>query len=169
MDENQCLFCKISKGEIPSQKVYEDDSTFAFLDINPRNPGHTLVIPKKHVETILDADDATLSAVIRTVRKIAVAAKNAAKADGVSIVQSNGRAAGQVVAHMHFHVIPRFNAEGPPSLEGILQIKKFDEQSMNKLAESIKSNISSSSPEQHESEAPAEEGEEKKDEISFDF
>ena len=121
-----CIFCKIANGEIPANKVYEDAATVAFLDISPRNPGHTIVIPKKHYGSILDVPESELASVMSTVKKAVIATKNATNSEGTNIVQNNGRAAGQVVAHIHFHVIPRFMSEGPPSLEGILQVKRFD-------------------------------------------
>lgn len=102
------IFAKILRGELPAQKVYEDDDTFAFMDIMPRGPGHCLVIPKAPARNILDADPKSLSAVIRTAQKIAKASKQAFAADGVTIQQFNEHAGGQVVFHLHVHVIPRF-------------------------------------------------------------
>jgi histidine triad (HIT) family protein len=95
------------KGEIPSKKVYEDDNTFAFLDINPANPGHTLVIPKKHSDSIFEVDEEDLQNAIVTVKKIAVMIKDTLNVEGVNIIQNNGKLAGQIVSHTHFHVIPR--------------------------------------------------------------
>ncbi len=103
-----CLFCKIAKGEIPAKKVYEDSDVVAFLDINPANPGHTLVVPKKHSETLLDTDDAVLEKAIIVVRKIAQKMKDEMNTAGLNIVQNNGKMAGQLVGHIHFHVIPRY-------------------------------------------------------------
>jgi histidine triad (HIT) family protein len=176
VDESQCLFCKIRKGEIPSKKVYEDSNAFAILDINPRNPGHALVIPKKHVVTVMEASEEDVSNLMKSVRKVAIAAQKTTNSDGVSILQSNGIAAGQVVAHLHFHVIPRFNNEGPVSLEGMLQVKKFDEESMNKIVDGIKKNLSSPSaqPAPAKKEVKKETNEESKKEairedIDFEF
>ncbi len=134
----ECVFCSIVAGKIPSKRVYEDESTLAFLDINPRNPGHTLVIPKKHYEAVWDMPDSELGKLFQTIKKIAISSKKTTNADGVSIAQSNGRAAGQLVPHVHFHVIPRFSNEGPVGLEGILPAKKFDDGTMDKIAEAIK-------------------------------
>ncbi|MDX3929665.1 MAG: HIT family protein [Shinella sp.] len=106
------IFAKILRGEIPSQKVYEDEHTLAFMDVMPQANGHTLVVPKAPSRNILDADPQTLSRLIPVVQKIAVAAKGAFEADGVTIIQFNEPAAGQTVYHLHFHVIPR--AEGVP-------------------------------------------------------
>ncbi len=103
-----CLFCKIVKGEMPAKKVYEDDSVIAFLDINPANPGHTLVVPKKHTETIADIEDSDLEKVIVVVKNIAKKLKDELDTAGLNIVQNNGKLAGQLVSHIHFHVIPRF-------------------------------------------------------------
>lgn len=139
----ECLFCKIVKGEIPCQKVYEDGDFFAFLDINPRNPGHTLVIPKNHYETIFDMPDNEIDGYLHAVKKVASAVKSGMRADGISIAQSNGRAAGQVVAHAHFHVIPRFLSEGPPGLESMLSAKKLTEEMLKKTSEAIKSKMGS--------------------------
>lgn len=109
---NDCLFCKIIKGEIPSNKIYENDKVLAFLDIGPVNKGHALVIPKKHAVNIFDIEENDLNAVSEVVRKIAPAIKQAVNADGLTITSSNGQAAGQVVMHSHIHIIPRFKDDG---------------------------------------------------------
>lgn len=110
-DENN-IFAKILRGELPAHKVYEDDDTFAFMDIMPRGDGHCLAIPKKPSRNILDVDDASLAAVMRTVRKLSRAVMEAFDAPGVTVQQFNEQAGGQVVFHLHVHVIPRF--EGVP-------------------------------------------------------
>lgn len=102
------VFAKILRGELPSHKLYEDEDTFALMDIMPRGDGHCLVIPKKASRNILDVDAASLSAVMATVQKLARATKAAFEADGVTVQQFNEAAGGQVVFHLHFHVIPRF-------------------------------------------------------------
>ncbi len=102
------IFAKILRGELPSQKVYEDADTFAFMDIMPRSTGHALVIPKTPARTIVDATPAQLSACLATVQKIAAAQMKAFGADGITLQQFNEPAGGQVVFHLHFHVIPRF-------------------------------------------------------------
>ncbi|MBL7160232.1 MAG: HIT family protein [Candidatus Aenigmarchaeota archaeon] len=138
VDQKQCLFCRIIAGEIPAKKVYEDQVSLAFLDINPRNPGHTLLIPKKHAETIFDLPDAEGSKLFASLKKIAVKVKNGTKAHGLSICQNNGSAAGQVVGHVHFHLIPRFLNEGPAALEAMLPVRKMDEKSLDKVVAVIK-------------------------------
>ncbi|ANK72272.1 HIT family protein [Ensifer adhaerens] len=105
-DDNN-IFAKILRGEIPSHRVYEDDATIAFMDVMPQAEGHLLVVPKSPSRNLLDADAATLPALIATVQKLAVAAKEAFDADGVTIMQFNEAPAGQSVFHLHFHVIPR--------------------------------------------------------------
>lgn len=110
--ENDNIFAKILRGEIPSHRLYEDADTFAFMDIMPRGDGHCLVIPKKPSRNILDVEEDSLAAVARTTQKLARAVLSAFSADGVTVQQFNEPAGGQVVFHLHFHVIPRF--EGVP-------------------------------------------------------
>ncbi len=107
-DENN-IFAKILRGEMPCHKVYEDDHTFVFMDIMPRGDGHCLVIPKKPARNILDVDDEMLAKTYATVRKISKAAIKAFGADGLTIQQFNEQAGGQIVYHLHVHVIPRFD------------------------------------------------------------
>ncbi|MCB1450034.1 MAG: HIT family protein [Nitratireductor sp.] len=103
------IFAKILRGEIPCHKIHEDEHNFAFMDIMPRGDGHCLVIPKAPVRNILDADDAVLSALYPAIARVSRAAKAAFNADGLTIQQFNETAGGQVVFHMHVHVIPRFD------------------------------------------------------------
>lgn len=103
------VFAKILRGELPSHKLYEDEETFAFMDIMPRGVGHCLVIPKRPSRNILDVEPDSLSAVMRTVQKLARAVKKAFDADGVTVQQFNEQAGGQIVFHLHVHVIPRFD------------------------------------------------------------
>ena len=105
------IFMKIIRREVPADIVYEDDDTLAFLDVKPAVPGHTLVIPKKPIRNIFDADDATLAAVMSTVRKIAPAVRDAVGAHGVHINSNHEAAAGQIVFHLHFHIIPRHSRD----------------------------------------------------------
>ncbi|MEQ1944302.1 HIT family protein [Mesorhizobium sp. VNQ89] len=105
-DDNN-IFAKILRGEIPSHRVYEDADVVAFMDVMPQANGHTLVVPKAASRNILDADPAVLSKAIGVVQKVALATKKAFAADGVTIMQFNEAPAGQSVFHLHFHVIPR--------------------------------------------------------------
>jgi histidine triad (HIT) family protein len=113
------IFAKILRGELPCYKVYEDDKVFAFLDIMPRAPGHTLVLPKAPSRNLLDVNPDDLAAVSRAAQKIAKAAMTAFSADGITIQQFNEGAGGQVVFHLHMHVIPRKTgiAMKPPASE----------------------------------------------------
>ncbi|HET6378277.1 MAG TPA: HIT family protein [Methylocella sp.] len=106
-DENN-IFAKILRGEMPCHKVYEDDVAFAMMDIMPRADGHVLVLPKSPARNLLDVDPGVLGKLIIRVQKIARAVKAALNADGVMIVQYNERPAGQVIFHLHFHVLPRW-------------------------------------------------------------
>ncbi len=100
-----CIFCKIAKGEIPAEKVYEDEETIAFLDIEPVAKGHTLVIPKKHFETMDEMDEETMLTTQKTVQKIAKALLKFNQ--GYNVNQNNKPEAGQIVPHVHYHIIPR--------------------------------------------------------------
>jgi histidine triad (HIT) family protein len=115
-DQNT-VFAKILRGELPAYKVYEDDKALAFLDIMPRAPGHTLVIPKAPARNLLDIAPDDLAGLIKTVQLIAQAAVKAFAADGLTLQQFNEPAGGQVVFHLHFHVVPRQNgvALKPPA------------------------------------------------------
>ncbi len=107
MAGHDCIFCKIASGKIPSAKIYEDENVFAFLDIGPISDGHTLVMPKQHFEKVHSCPPELLGQVWSRIGKIAEAVVSALDADGYNVLCNNGRAAGQVVDHLHFHVIPR--------------------------------------------------------------
>ena len=111
------VFAKILRGELPAQKVYEDAETLAFMDIMPRCEGHMLVIPKTPARNILDANPAQLAACIKTVQRVSAAAMKAFGAGGITLQQFNEPAGGQVVFHLHFHVLPRSEGVtlGPPA------------------------------------------------------
>jgi len=102
-----CVFCKMVAGEIPVAKVYEDDAVFAFLDIGPISDGHTLVIPKQHCTRIHECEPDALADVASRLGRIAEAVMTAVDADGYNVLSNNGSVAGQVVDHLHFHIIPR--------------------------------------------------------------
>jgi histidine triad (HIT) family protein len=107
--DDQNIFAKILRGEIPSQRVYEDDAVVAFMDVMPQGTGHTLVVPKAPSRNLLDADAATLGPLMAAVQKVAQAAVKAFAADGVTVIQFTEAPAGQSVFHLHVHVIPRFD------------------------------------------------------------
>jgi histidine triad (HIT) family protein len=101
-----CTFCKIVRKEAPASSVYEDDKVIAFLSIQPINIGHTLVVTKKHYENIYEIPEEEVAHLYKIVKKVAYAVKNAVPAEGIRIVQNNGEAAGQVIFHLHVHIIP---------------------------------------------------------------
>ena len=107
-----CVFCKIRDGKLPSMKLYEDERTLAFMDINPLNAGHCLIITRTHAPTIWESDATDLSAAIVSAKKVALALREAVKPDGLNMLQANGAAAFQSVAHFHLHLIPRWNNDG---------------------------------------------------------
>ncbi|MBI4812011.1 HIT family protein [Candidatus Falkowbacteria bacterium] len=107
-----CIFCKIVKGELPSYKVYEDRHTLAFLDISPVNYGHTLVIPKKHYVNMEEIPEKELCEVIKTVKKIGKAVKEGLGAKGYNIGVNNDPVAGQIIPHLHFHIMSRAEGDG---------------------------------------------------------
>lgn len=107
-----CIFCKIIKGDLPSTRVYEDDAVLAIMDIGPVVKGHTLVFPKEHCDPLTAVPPPLLHHVIDVVQRIVAAQIKGLKADGVNVGQANGAAAGQIVPHLHFHVIPRFLSDG---------------------------------------------------------
>jgi histidine triad (HIT) family protein len=112
MSENDCVFCKIAAGAIPSTKIYEDHLVLAFLDIGPISDGHTLVIPKQHFERLHSCPSEILNHAGSQIAKIAKAVIAAVNCDGYNLLCNNGRAAGQLVDHMHFHIIPRNTNDG---------------------------------------------------------
>lgn len=107
-----CVFCRIVSGEAPARTIYEDDDTLAFMDINPATDGHSLVIPKRHEADVWTLPEEDGVAVWRTVRRLAGAVRDGMRADGLNILQSNGRAALQTVFHYHVHLIPRYRGDG---------------------------------------------------------
>ncbi|MFH0908755.1 MAG: HIT family protein [bacterium] len=139
MSDN-CVFCKIVRGELPSTKLYEDDQVLAFMDIGPIVKGHVLVIPKQHVDPLTATPPDLLAKVMTVVQKVVKAQMNGLKADGVNVHQSNGAVAGQVVPHVHFHVIPRFATDGHTWNWATKKYENVEE--MQKLAEAMKSSMS---------------------------
>jgi histidine triad (HIT) family protein len=107
----ECIFCKILEGDIPAYKLFEDEHTFAFMDINPLNDGHALIIPKDHHPNIFDTPTNVLAPLMETTQRIARAIQNSIAPDGINILQANGHGAAQSVFHVHFHVLPRKNGD----------------------------------------------------------
>jgi histidine triad (HIT) family protein len=132
-----CIFCKIIAGEIPANKVYEDDQVLAFLDITPVNPGHTLVIPKKHYADLLELPEDELYLLAKAVKKIAPAVLEAVGSNGFNLGLNNGDSAGQLVKHFHWHIMPRFAGDGHALWHG----NKYQEGEVEVVAEKIKNNL----------------------------
>jgi histidine triad (HIT) family protein len=112
--DDACIFCRIIRGEVPSFRVFEDDRSLAFMDINPANPGHVLVIPKTHAETLFVLDEPWLTATARAAQHVARAVRKAFDPYGMNLVQANGPGAAQSVPHFHWHVLPRAKDDGLP-------------------------------------------------------
>lgn len=112
MSEETCIFCDIVDKKIPAFRIYEDERTLAFADINPVTPGHTLVIIKQHHENLYSLTPGDVAAVHQTVLKVSRAIKNALKPEGIMVAQLNGQAAGQIIMHYHVHLIPRNSGDG---------------------------------------------------------
>ncbi len=112
MSEDECLFCKMVAGQIPVAKIYEDETVLAFLDIGPISDGHTLVIPKQHFEKLHDCPTELFGRFGSRLGKIAGAVAVAMSSDGYNVLCNNGRAAGQLIGHLHFHIIPRNAGDG---------------------------------------------------------
>jgi len=133
-----CVFCKIIQGDIPSFKIYEDDQTYAFMDINPANPGHALIIPKYHAPNIFEIPEEWMTACIVTAQKVALAVEKTIAPDGINILQANGEGAAQSVLHFHIHVMPRTNGD---DLKLNWDLVPGDMDAIGKLAEEIKAEL----------------------------
>jgi histidine triad (HIT) family protein len=136
---SDCVFCKIRDGQLPAMKVWEDEQTLCFMDINPLTPGHCLVVSKPHAATIFDATEEDLQAAVTTTKRVAMALLQALKPDGLNLLQANGAAAFQSVPHFHFHLIPRWTKDGkgfdwPPTPGDRAQIVKIGEKVRTALA-----------------------------------
>lgn len=130
-----CIFCKIVAGEIPSFKLFEDEATLAFMDINPASEGHALVIPKEHAPDLYAVSDEALARTSVTAKRVAAALARTLNPDGLNIVQCNGAAAAQSVMHFHVHVLPRVTDDGLAMNWGL---KLGDIDAIGRLAERIR-------------------------------
>lgn len=131
-----CLFCKIANKEIPSEIIYEDGDTVGALDIQPRAPGHAMIIPKHHCENILDIPNEKIGAVFSAVRKITELLKEKLRPDGFTIGINHGRVSGQTIDHLHIHVIPRWASDGGGSVHSA--VNNPPEISVGEMAEKIR-------------------------------
>ena len=129
-----CLFCSIVAGTVPSQKIYETDSLLAFLDIHPTNPGHVIVIPKVHYDNYLDAPASVLTELAGAMQQLAPPVLAAVGADAWNLIVNSGRNAGQVIFHVHFHLVPRFLDDGFRHWKG----NPEHEQGVDSVAEKIR-------------------------------
>lgn len=111
MRDNNCIFCKLANGEIPTNTVYEDEDFRVILDSSPATKGHSLILPKQHYANMFEIDDATLSKAARLAKKVITYEKNVLGCDGFNVLQNNGQVAGQTVFHFHIHLIPRYAGE----------------------------------------------------------
>ena len=133
-----CIFCKIVAGEIPCFKLYESADTLAFMDINPANEGHALVIPKEHSADVHAVSSAAISATVITAKMIAAAIEKTLSPDGINLLQCNGPAAAQSVLHFHMHVLPRRDGD---QLKLNWGLEPGDMDAIGKLAERIRANL----------------------------
>lgn len=111
MKKDDCIFCKLANGDIPTNSIYEDDDFKVILDAAPATKGHCLILPKEHFEDLLEADETVLAKALPLAKKIAKRQKEVLGADGVNILQNNGPLAGQTVFHLHIHIVPRYEGE----------------------------------------------------------
>jgi histidine triad (HIT) family protein len=109
MSHEDCIFCKVLAGDIPSEKVYEDEHAIAVMDINPWTRGHLVVFPRKHAADVFEIEDGELERVAVAVKRVATKVRDSLRPDGINLLQSNGSAAWQTIFHLHVHVIPRYD------------------------------------------------------------
>jgi len=133
-----CIFCKIINGEIPADKVFENNNVVAFLDIRPISPGHTLIIPKKHVESLFEVDEETLKEIMLAAQKVAKGIVGVLGLQGFNFTQNHGAVAGQIVPHLHWHIIPRKENDGLQPWDRKVEYKDGEKE---KVAEKIKREI----------------------------
>ncbi|MDY5577826.1 MAG: HIT family protein [Lachnospiraceae bacterium] len=138
MKEDNCVFCKIASGEIPSYTLYEDEDFKVFLDLSPTSFGHALIIPKEHYRNLFELDDSIASKALVLAKKVATAMKKSLNCDGLNILQNNGEVAGQTMFHFHIHVIPRYKND---NTQIIFDQKSLTEEDAHKIIDSIVSNL----------------------------
>ena len=138
MKDDNCIFCKIANGEIPSATVYEDDDFRAILDLGPASNGHTLILPKNHYKDLCEADEAVMAKILPLAAKLGTSMKSQLGASGFNVVQNNGTSAGQTVFHLHVHVIPRY--EGGPDMVNWAPGKPEQEE-LAQTAETLKAGV----------------------------
>ena len=135
MNNGSCIFCRIAQKQVPASLVYEDEKAVAFLDIRPLNEGHTLVISKEHYENLFDIPQELIAYLHGITKRVALAVKKATEADGISIIQQNGKAATQEIMHLHIHVIPRYDGQKLPSFS---ETSEADKEKLSQTAAKIR-------------------------------
>ena len=135
--DNNCIFCKIANGEIPSTTVYEDDMFRVILDLSPATKGHALILPKQHMANIYEMDEELLGKAAKLAKKIITHEKEVLGCDGYNIVQNNGEVAGQTVFHFHMHLIPRYGKDENKKIIEWDQ-NEFSEEEMKSICEAMK-------------------------------
>lgn len=138
MNNESCVFCRIVCKQASGSIVYEEEQVLAFLDINPLNEGHTLIIPKDNYANVFDIPEELVAHAYRVVKRVTFAVKEATRADGISIIQQNGKAADQKVFHLHVHVIPRFEGQ---KLTRFRKLAKADRKKLDQIVANIKSHM----------------------------
>ena len=132
MKKEDCIFCKIANGEIPSRTIYEDQDFRVILDLAPATRGHALILPKEHADNLFELPEETAAGVLTVAKRVACVMKEKLACDGLNLVQNNGETAGQTVHHFHMHVIPRYEGDGQnlvmtagnPSAEELDEVKR---------------------------------------------
>lgn len=137
MYHSDCIFCKISKGEIPSHTIYEDDDFKVIFDISPATKGHAVLIPKKHADNIYSLSDEDASKIFVVAKKVATALTQVLDCDGFNLLQNNGQTAGQTVFHLHIHLIPRYKDDSVA-----ITWEQGDAKDLDKIAKLVKERIS---------------------------
>lgn len=136
MKDNNCIFCKLANGDIPTNSIYEDDDFNVILDAGPASKGHALIVPKQHYADIYEIDDDVVAKAAKLAKKIMTYEKNILGCDGYNLVQNNGETAGQTVFHFHMHLIPRYESDDNKNVIEWHQ-KEFSEEQMNQICQDM--------------------------------
>ena len=139
--DESCIFCKIVRKQATASIIYEDETVMAFMDIRPLNEGHTLIIPKEHYVDIFDIPEEVLSQIYKVTKQVSTAVKKVTNSDGITIIQQNGRAAGQDIFHIHVHVVPRFEGQKLPNFNSLKEVERAKlDHVARKMEQQIKKN-----------------------------
>lgn len=135
MKKEDCIFCKLANGDIPTRSIYEDEDFKVILDASPATKGHALILPKHHADNLYELEDATASKVLVLAKKLITSMTKKLNCQGFNVVQNNGATAGQTVLHFHMHLIPRYEGDGQKIL---WQPQSFDDQTMDEIRDLLK-------------------------------